>query len=520
MSKTFHRLPRPERAARARAKPAVRLVSGAAALLVAMSLDVNPTRATGTADDMMAPNIAPSSPGLPRQMAQAPAPAGATLITEASFTPPLAIASPPPAPLGAGPANGLMSLHLGTLFSPETARIFATMTPEQIDALTLLLISLGGMAGGPAAGQGTPAAAEAPWIGNWSDGAGPDDVTRIGAGPTNSLLPPPWRFVEEADGALVVEIPNDPFSRITVQTGMIIGTLGEVAAIEKTDELARLRFGDNQDIATARHPAVLQAERDARALAIAAAAAATEAEAEANAPPPAAITAGASGTQAPAPATEPALEAGATGPAPSPAPTRDTADTADMAWVQVASFRSASTVARVERLLRDNGFETRSVGARRGGQSWRGIQVQSAPSALDDTLARLRRLGFADAYPVDRPADRQAQRPAARADSPAAAAPAPAVTLTSASSPAAAPADAGPWIQVARFQIAANASQTEALFRRNGFEARVIAPNGRSTRLHDVRVRHPEVSAAAALAQVRALGFADAYVLRPTSGGS
>ena len=437
----------------------------------------------------------------------------ATRVTGDAFVPPLAMAAPSAPGNGAALPDRLLSLQRGELLTPETARIIATMTPEQIDALTLLLISLGTSAApgavSVAASDVTPAASDAPWIGNWNDSDLTDDAALTGddlaLAQTNSVLPHPWQFVEADDGLLIVEMPWDRFSQIIVQPGMIIGTLGEVATIERSDTAVVLRLTDGRKIAAARNPAVLEAELAARAAAAPAPVIAEDTPAD-PAPEPsiaqateASVTDGASEGEsddavvlASAP-TQPGLaDAAAEG----------------MVWVQVASFRSALTVAELAAVLRDTGFEAQSMAASAAAEPWHVVRVRTAETALDDTLGALRALGFADAYVI-------AADPAQMAQP--AAAPPPLPALSAQATPASIPADAGDsaaWIQVASFQIAANAGQTEALLRDSGFQVRTIPPSDTGQSLHSVRARPADARLADALSAVRALGFADAYIVR------
>ena len=123
-------------------------------------------------------------------------------------------------------------------------------------------------------------------------------------------------------------------------------------------------------------------------------------------------------------------------------------------------------------------------------------------------MGALRALGFADAYVI-------AADPAQMAQP--AAAPPPLPALSAQATPASIPADAGDsaaWIQVASFQIAANAGQTEALLRDSGFQVRTIPPSDTGQSLHSVRARPADARLGDALIAVRALGFADAYIVR------
>jgi hypothetical protein len=117
---------------------------------------------------------------------------------------------------------------------PEALRVVATMSPDQIDALTLLVLSRGGGVPGAAGGallqpegvEGPIAAAEdAPWVGDWSeddmaDGAAPSEE------PDQAL--PEWDLVEHPNGTLELRSPVDPITSLTVEAGLILGAYGRV----------------------------------------------------------------------------------------------------------------------------------------------------------------------------------------------------------------------------------------------------------------------------------------------------
>ena len=496
-----------EPASWARSPLPVRHAPGTTIALIALTMGFAPASASGQGGQApgAATTIAVAASGSQSDRA--------TRVTGDAFVPPLAMAAPSAPRNGAALPDGLLSLQRGELLTPETARIIATMTPEQIDALTLLLISLGTSAAPGAASVArtdvTPAASDAPWIGNWNDSDLTDDAALTGddlaLALTNSVLPHPWHFVEADDGLLIVEMPWDRFSQIIVQPGMIIGTLGEVATIERSDTAVVLRLTDGSEIAAARNPTVLEAELAARVAA---------------APAPV-IPEDTPADPAPEPSIAQATEASVTDGASegesddavvlASAPTQPgLADAAaeGMVWVQVASFRSARTVAELEAVLRGAGFEAQSMAASAAAEPWHVVRVRTAETALDDTLGALRALGFADAYVIAADPAQMAQPVAA---------PPPLPALSAQATPASIPADAGDsaaWIQVASFQIAANAGQAEALLRDSGFQVRTIPPSDTGQSLHSVRARPADARLADALSAVRALGFADAYIVR------
>ena len=496
-----------EPASWARSPLPVRHAPGTTIALIALTMGFAPASASGQGGQApgAATTIAVAASGSQSDRA--------TRVTGDAFVPPLAMAAPLAPRNGAALPDGLLSLQRGELLTPETARIIATMTPEQIDALTLLLISLGTSAAPGAASVArtdvTPAASDAPWIGNWNDSDLTDDAALTGddlaLALTNSVLPHPWHFVEADDGLLIVAMPWDRFSQIIVQPGMIIGTLGEVATIERSDTAVVLHLTDGREIAAARNLAVLEAELAARVAAAPAPVIPEDTPAD-HAPEPSIAQATAASVTDGAGAGE---SDGAVVLASAPTkPGLADAAAEGMVWVQVASFRSARTVAELEAVLRGAGFEAQSMAASAAAEPWHVVRVRTAETALDDTLGALRALGFADAYVI-------AADPAQMAQP--AAAPPPLPALSAQATPASIPADAGDsaaWIQVASFQIAANAGQTEALLRDSGFQVRTIPPSDTGQSLHSVRARPADARLADALSAVRALGFADAYIVR------
>ena len=309
---------------------------------------------------------------------------GSVEVQDDVFMPPLAIAEPPAAPQAPESPASLMALPREDVLSPEALRIIANMTPEQIDAVTLLLLSRVGNVGNAG---GVPPVEEAPWIGDWGDDPG-DGAAMSEVGQPAAVLPEPWRFAEEPDGTLSVKIPEDAFSRIVVQPGMVIAGLGEIAAVETSGDEAAVRFTDGRRLAAPRHPTALQAERErlvearTNAARLAALQKPAAEEESAEPAPPAAMTRNA------APAASGALAGGGADGA-----ARET-------WIQVASFRQETNAADAEKTLRDKGFTTRVF--RSGGATpWHVVQVRPAGTPLDSALRALRALGFLDAYVVN-----------------------------------------------------------------------------------------------------------------------
>lgn len=116
----------------------------------------------------------------------------------------------------------------------EKLRILAQMTPEQIDALTFLLLSQQDpKAAADATDQTNALADDAPWVGDWTSedlSAESDDPDR-GIEPVQNDLLTGWHVFEaSADEALIRHI-DDPLSAVRVSPGTVLGNLGFVSEI-------------------------------------------------------------------------------------------------------------------------------------------------------------------------------------------------------------------------------------------------------------------------------------------------
>jgi cell division septation protein DedD len=112
---------------------------------------------------------------------------------------------------------------LGTM-DLEALRIIARMSPEQIDALTLLILSQSPEGAGPPGGA-PPAATgtEARWVGDWTEGT--DAAGDATAGP--------WSVRETRDGRILILHSEDPLSRLEVEAGLVLGHFGKVTRISR-----------------------------------------------------------------------------------------------------------------------------------------------------------------------------------------------------------------------------------------------------------------------------------------------
>jgi hypothetical protein len=119
--------------------------------------------------------------------------------------------------------------------TPEMLRILAQMTPEQIDALTFLLLSQQDPQAAAASDgdQADALAVEAPWVGDWTAGDLDPEQTDPGIPEEpvqNELLAGWYVFEASADEAVIRNI-DDPLSAVRVSPGTVLGNLGLVSEI-------------------------------------------------------------------------------------------------------------------------------------------------------------------------------------------------------------------------------------------------------------------------------------------------
>jgi hypothetical protein len=117
----------------------------------------------------------------------------------------------------------------------EMLRILAQMTPEQIDALTFLLLSQQDpqAAAASAGDQADALAVEAPWVGDWTAGdLEPENADLVSQEEPvqNELLAGWYVFEASADEAVIRNI-DDPLSAVRVSPGTVLGNLGLVSEI-------------------------------------------------------------------------------------------------------------------------------------------------------------------------------------------------------------------------------------------------------------------------------------------------
>lgn len=312
-------------------------------------------------------------------------------VTESVFVPPLVTTVGPndADDFAVDPALPLPDSGEGPL-SSEMLRIIAKMTPEQIDALTLLLMSHGGSQ--PAGVLPEENVADAPWIGDWNDSevAGEDAAETKGA--SENVLDPPWQLIEEADGSVYVEVPGDAFSRVRMEPGLVLGSSGVVINIRKTEGEVLVFLSGGRRIAGQRHPTAVANYIAQRAIAAERSKGDTRME----------VVSAAVNGQESRPRVEGREAALAGAPEEMASSTKPDTDMTGQGWIQAGSFREQSNAKEAETLLYSNGFEVVVLKGSPANGGWYVVRAQSKDPDLRASLEDIRALGFADAYLIDR----------------------------------------------------------------------------------------------------------------------
>ena len=119
--------------------------------------------------------------------------------------------------------------------TPEMLRILAQMTPEQIDALTFLLLSQQDpqAAAASAGDQADALAVDAPWVGDWTAGdLNPEQADPVTLEePVQNELLAGWYIFEASATEAVIRNVDDPLSAVLVSPGTVLGNLGVVSEI-------------------------------------------------------------------------------------------------------------------------------------------------------------------------------------------------------------------------------------------------------------------------------------------------
>ena len=372
-----------------------------------------------------------------------PAPEDALQVVQSNFDPVLLERLEVAAPETV--ADVIMGADGAPVVTVEQLRILAQMTPEQIDALTFLILSLQDpKAAAVTVDQTNAVADDAPWVGDWTSG----DLSAESAVPSAAVEPPQndllkgWYVFEASADEAVIRNIDDPLSAVRVSPGTVLGNLGFVSEIKidagrakvvlsggdvilsddsavilaevpaSAPEQTEQRRGPPFEIALAAAQNKPQASSDAVASdavasdAVASDAAASDAVAsDAVASDAVASDAVASDAVASGDATTPVLD-------PPPAVTKQTTSTkADPKqpaaksgagagrYVQVATFKSAANAQIAKNMVMSDGMTGQLRKTTRQGASFhRVLAGPFDPAEIQKALTRVTRLGFKDAF--------------------------------------------------------------------------------------------------------------------------
>ena len=332
-------------------------------------------------------------------------------------------------------ADVIMGPDGAPVVTAEQLRILAQMTPEQIDALTFLILSLQDPKTAAVTVDQTSAVADdAPWVGDWTSG----DLSAESAVPSAAVEPPQndllkgWYVFEASADEAVIRNIDDPLSAVRVSPGTVLGNLGLVSEIKIDAGRAKVVLSggdvilsDDSAVILAEDPVIAPEETEQRRgppfeIALAAAqnkpqassdavasdAVASDAVAsDAVASDAAASDAVASDAVASGDATTPVLD-------PPPAVTKQTTSTkADPKqpaaksgacagrYVQVATFKSAANAQIAKNMVMSDGMTGQLRKTTRQGASFhRVLAGPFDPAEIQKALTRVTRLGFKDAF--------------------------------------------------------------------------------------------------------------------------
>lgn len=308
----------------------------------------------------------------------------------------------------------------------EMLRILAQMTPEQIDALTFLLLSQQDpqAAAASAGDQADALAVEAPWVGDWTAGdLNPEQAETVSLEePVQNELLAGWYVFESSATEAVIRNVDDPLSAVRVSPGTVLGNLGVVSEIRLEGGGAKVILSggdvilsDPSAIITAEAPKPSEPPRRVTAAEIALAMAESDKVAMAKA---GAVAMAASVTEEP-PATdlaalekaEPDVPVAGLAASPTAQPSQAASsrsaseepvtpgDAGDGRYVQVATFKSVENAQIAKNMLESGGITGELRKTFMKGASYH--LVVAGPFDPADTkaaLTRVTRLGFRDAF--------------------------------------------------------------------------------------------------------------------------
>ena len=308
-------------------------------------------------------------------------------------------------------ADMIIGTEDAPVVTTEKLRILAQMTPEQIDALTFLLLSQQDPKAAAATTDQTNALADdAPWVGDWTS----EDLSAETAGPDqgiepvqNDLLTGWYVFEASVDEALIRHI-DDPLSTVRVSPGTVLGNLGFVSEVRIEAGRAKvvLSSGDvilsddsaiilGGDIADAPEPAALRrgppfevalstAPSELPVVPAVDAVASDDATKDMVEPvlasPPVVTTQSTSTKSA---SEQPAAQSGADA----------------GRYVQVATFKSAANAQTAKNMVMSGGMTSQLRTTTQQGASYHMVLAGPFdPAEIQTALTRVTRLGFKDAF--------------------------------------------------------------------------------------------------------------------------
>lgn len=297
----------------------------------------------------------------------------------------------------------------------EMLRILAQMTPEQIDALTFLLLSQQDPKAAAAATDQTAAlTADAPWVGDWTSGdLNPEEADPVAvAEPAQNDLLAGWFVFEASANEAVIRHIDDPLSAVRVSPGTVLGNLGFVSEIRIEDGRAKVVLS-NGDVILSDDSATILAEAEAprpseprRGPPFEIAIATVQIEPQ-NEPAAGTVASGAAVTSA-----EPEADIAEAAPTTAPTVAAQTPSTKSAQkqpvakngteagrYVQVATFKSAANAQVAKNMVVSDGMTGQLRKTTLKGASYhRVLAGPFDPAEIQTALTRVTRLGFRDAF--------------------------------------------------------------------------------------------------------------------------
>jgi hypothetical protein len=302
-------------------------------------------------------------------------------------------------------ADMLVATTEAPVVTVEMLRILAQMTPEQIDALTFLLLSQQDPKAAAASGS-DPANAladDAPWVGDWTAG----DLAPEQADPATLIEPlqhaelTGWQVFEASAEEAVIRNIDDPLSAVRVSPGTVLGNLGFVSEIRIDGGAAKVVLLNGDAILSAANVKIAPEASDPSEprpgppFEVAS----TEKQLVPKEPSAADMVASprAVAEVAPARATVQSVQRPSTKSMQKDPPKQDT--TGAGRYVQVATFRSAANAELAKGMLASDGLTGQLRETSQQGEPFHQLLAGPfEPGEIQKALGRVARLGFRDAF--------------------------------------------------------------------------------------------------------------------------